>query len=56
MLHGSLSDGGLGKSLTLDGGGELILAGASSYTGGTIVNEGRLVLDSKTAIAGEWRT
>ena len=26
-LSGSLSDGGLGKSLTLDGGGELILSG-----------------------------
>ena len=34
-LGGSVSDGGLDKSLTLDGGGTLILAGTDSYTGGT---------------------
>jgi autotransporter-associated beta strand protein len=51
QLSGSLSDGGLSRSLTLDGGGELILDGTGSYTGGTIVNDGTLILASSTAIA-----
>jgi autotransporter-associated beta strand protein len=48
---GGLSDGGLAKSLTLDGPGELILSGNDTYTGGTVVNGGTLVLASNTAIA-----
>ena len=47
----NISDGGLHKSLTLDGGGELILGGNDTYTGGTVVNSGILVLDSNTAMA-----
>jgi autotransporter-associated beta strand protein len=41
-LGGNLSDGGLAKSLTLNGGGELILSGSNSYSGGTIVTAGTL--------------
>jgi autotransporter-associated beta strand protein len=51
MMSGGVSDRGLAETLTLDGGGELILAGTDSYTGGTVVNAGTLVLDSNTAIA-----
>jgi len=41
-LSGNLSDGGLGKSLTLQGGGELILSGSNTYSGGTNVTAGTL--------------
>ena len=50
-LGGDISDGGLARSLTLNGGGELILAGTGSYTGGTTVDNGTLYLISPTAIA-----
>ena len=36
-------------SLTKNGSGRLILSGVNSYTGGTIVNDGSLVANSKTA-------
>ena len=36
-------------SLTKNGSGSLILSGVNSYTGGTIVNDGNLVANSKTA-------
>jgi autotransporter-associated beta strand protein len=49
-VSGNLSDGGLGKSLTLDGGGELILSGKNSYRGGTVVNDGTLVLTSNSSL------
>ncbi len=49
-VSGDLGDGGMAKSLTLDGGGELILSGNNSYTGGTVVSAGTLILDSSTAI------
>ncbi len=49
-LSGSISDGGLAKGLTLDGGGELILAGTGSYTGGTMVNAGTLLVTNSLAI------
>jgi fibronectin-binding autotransporter adhesin len=48
-LAGNLSDGGLGKSLTVDG-GELTLSGTGSYRGGTFVNSGTLILDNAQAI------
>ena len=41
-LNGNLNDGGLGKSLNLDGGGTLILSGSDGYSGGTFVNAGTL--------------
>ena len=50
-LSGELSDSGLAKALTLDGDGELILSGTGSYTGGTFVDSGTLILTSNTAIA-----
>ena len=50
-LGGNVSDGGLAKSLTLDGGGTLILSGTNSYGGGTEVNAGTLILASSSAIA-----
>ena len=49
-ISGNISDGGLIKTLTLDGGGELILSGSNSYTGGTNVNAGTLIVTSKTAL------
>ena len=45
----NVSDGGLAKSLTLSGGGTLILAGSDSYSGGTTVDAGTLILASTTA-------
>lgn len=50
-VSGNISDGGHAMSLTLDGGGELILSGNNTYTGGTVVKTGTLILDSNTAIA-----
>jgi autotransporter-associated beta strand protein len=47
----NISDGGLVKSLTLDGGGELILSGNNTYTGGTNVTAGTLIITTNTAIA-----
>ena len=49
-LSGNISDGGLGMSLTLDGGGELILSGSNSYGGGTLVDDGALVVTSSGAL------
>ena len=49
-LNGGVSDGGLAKSLTLDGGGTLLLAGTDSYTGGTIVDAGTLFVVNSNAI------
>jgi fibronectin-binding autotransporter adhesin len=50
-FSGRISDGGMANSLRLEGGGELILSGTGSYTGGTTVNNGTLILGSKSAIA-----
>ena len=50
-LDGGVSDGGLAKALTLDGGGTLILSGSDSYSGGTTVNAGTLILTSSGAMA-----
>ena len=52
-LSGNLSDGGLAKSLTLDGGGELILSGTGSYSGGTVVNTGTLIVASNNGLADD---
>jgi autotransporter-associated beta strand protein len=49
-VSGSISDGGAARSLRLDG-GELTLTGAGSYTGGTTVDKGTLILGAETAIA-----
>jgi len=49
-LSGNLSDGGLAESLTLAGGGELILSGNNTYTGRTNVTAGTLIITSNTAL------
>ena len=46
----SSSISGIGKSLTLNGPGTLILSGTGLYTGGTIVNAGTLAVTSSTAL------
>jgi len=51
-LSGNISDGGLGKSMTFEGGGELILSGSNSYGGGTTVNEGVLVVTNNDSLPG----
>jgi autotransporter-associated beta strand protein len=45
--HGTITGAG---SLTKDGQGALTLHGASSYTGGTTINQGTLVADNATAL------
>ena len=52
-ISGDISESGGSQSLTLsgDGSGTLVLSGTNSYTGGTIVDDGTLVLASKTALA-----
>jgi autotransporter-associated beta strand protein len=50
-VSGNISDGGMPKSLTLEGPDELVLSGSNTYTGGTFVDAGTLVLDSNTALA-----
>ena len=48
----NISDGGMDKSLTLAGCGELILSGKNTYTGGTNVNAGTLIITTNTAFPG----
>jgi len=50
-LSGNISDNGLGRNLTLNG-GELILSGTNSYGGGTTVNEGILSVTNNDALPG----
>jgi autotransporter-associated beta strand protein len=47
-ISGAIS--GEGSSLTVDGGGTLVLSGSNSYTGGTTVTAGRLVIASNSAL------
>ena len=49
-LSGNLSDGGLAKSLTLDGGGTLVLSGSDTYGGGTDVRTGTLYITNSNAL------
>jgi autotransporter-associated beta strand protein len=49
-IGGNLGDGGLSKSLTLEGGGKLILSGTNTYSGGTVVNDGTLVVTSNSSL------
>jgi fibronectin-binding autotransporter adhesin len=50
-ISGNIADDGL-RSLTLDGDGtgQLVLSGANTYGGATIVNAGTLVVDTSTAL------
>lgn len=50
-IKGTISDGGLGKSLTKVGYDTVILSGANSYTGGTNVTGGKLMLGRTDALA-----
>jgi autotransporter-associated beta strand protein len=57
VFAGNISDAGgasngVGGSLTLDGPGTLELSGTDTYTGGTIDQEGTLVLASPAALLG----
>lgn len=44
VFNGAIGDGGNVLGLTVNGNGNLVLAGANTYTGATAVNSGRLVL------------
>ena len=52
-VSGNISDGGLGSSLTLDGNGELVLSGVDTYTGGTIVNAGTLIVMNNSSLPND---
>ena len=45
-VQGAISDGGAGYSLTKTGVGTLILSGSNTYSGGTVVSAGTLMLGS----------
>ncbi len=55
---GSITDGGTGKNLTLDGAGTLILSGSDGYggatdvTGGTLIVSGSLTATSALSVSG----
>jgi autotransporter-associated beta strand protein len=49
-LSGGIGEDSSGLSLTKDGGGQLVLSGTNTYSGGTLVDAGRLVLASDTAV------
>ncbi|MDM2844366.1 autotransporter outer membrane beta-barrel domain-containing protein [Citrobacter sp. Cpo090] len=49
-LNASSTTGWDGKTLTKEGGGELILSGNNSYSGGTFINEGTLTATSENAL------
>jgi len=51
-VSGIIQDGGLGGSLSKDGLGTLTLTGANTYTGGTSVIAGTLVVDDGTLGSG----
>lgn len=47
---GSIADGGTATSLTKTGAGTLTLTGSSAYSGGTVLNGGRLVIGSDRSL------
>jgi autotransporter-associated beta strand protein len=49
-ISGNIGQSGGAWSLTLSGGGELVLSGTDSYTGGTFVKSGTLVVTNANAI------
>jgi autotransporter-associated beta strand protein len=51
-ISGNISDDGNSRMLSLggDGSGQLILSGSNSYTGGTVVSSGTLVVNSDEGI------
>ncbi len=50
-IAAAISESGGSCSLTLSGGGELILSGSNSYTGGTTVDAGVLIVTNNEALA-----
>ena len=49
-ISGDIRDGGAAHGIEKDGPGTLVLSGSNTYTGGTIVDDGTLVVDSRAAI------
>lgn len=49
-IAGDISESGGSQSLSVSGGGELILSGTDSYTGGTTISGGTLVLATAAAL------
>ena len=49
-VSGPISETGSSQSLSVSGGGELILSGTSGYTGGTTVNGGTLAITTSAAL------
>ena len=47
---GTIEDTGRALGLLMAGNGQLILSGSNTYTGGTVVNTGTLVVESSTAL------
>lgn len=54
-LGGNISDGGNGYSLTKTGQGRVYLTGTNTYTGGTTVNAGFLIVNKNAALGGTGR-
>ncbi len=50
-IDGDVSESGGSRSLTLTGGGELVLSGSNSYSGGTIVEAGTLIVTNNEGLA-----
>jgi len=50
-IAAAISESGSSRSLTLSGGGELILSGSNGYSGGTDVESGTLVVSNNEALA-----
>ena len=54
VVSGTITDGGLaggtGASLIKDGAGSLTLSGANSYSGGTVLNAGTLIVNNARAL------
>jgi len=48
-ISSSITDSGGGYSLTMDGGGTLVLSGSNSYSGGTDIDAGTLIVTNSSA-------
>jgi autotransporter-associated beta strand protein len=49
IFSGVIEDGGLGGSLTKIGKGKLVLSGENTYSGGTAIKGGKLVINNETS-------